>query len=153
LRARAAAGEDFVKLQNEAYAFTGVAQVQGPQSVLLQHMRRRHFDPDQKSVMDLKIGEVSPPLYDETRGYCIFKMDTKGMLPLDLMKPEIHKMFQSERVKRDMDAIQKEATVVYNDAYMGPPSSEDTEASAPNGSLPPPQTSATTAPGNSAVDH
>lgn len=138
LRSRAVAGEDFVKLQNDAYAFTGVTQVQGPDSVVLRRMRRRHFDPDQKSVMDLKPGEVSLPLYDETRGYCIFKVDTRGMYDLDPMKPEIHKLFQTERVKHDMQTIQKEATVVYNDAYLGPPSSEDKEVENRNGQLPPP---------------
>lgn len=128
LRARSVAGGDFLQLQNEAYKFTGVSEVTGPQEVTLKGVRRKMFDPDQRSVMDLKPGETSLPLYDETRGYCIFRVDTKSMLPLEKVRGEIHKMFQMERVKQDMDAVQKEATVVYNDAYLGPESPEESSA-------------------------
>jgi hypothetical protein len=133
LRARAVAGENFVRLQNEAYAFTGVTSVSGPQDVTLEGVRRKMFDPDQKSVMDLKPGETSLPLYDETRGYCIFRVNTKSMLPLEKMRPEIHKMFQTERIKSDLEAIQNQARVEYNDAYLGPDLPEESNTAASGG--------------------
>lgn len=138
LRARAVAGEDYLKLQNEAYKFTAVNEVQGPESVVLHNVRRRHFDPDQKSVMDLKPGETSPVLYDPTRGYCIFRVDSKGMIPLVKVRLEIHKMFQTEGIKRDMDAIQSQAKITFNDAYLGPPSQDESDKSASNTAPTPP---------------
>jgi hypothetical protein len=139
LRARAVAGEDFLTLQNEAYTFTGVGEVEGPKDVTLKGVRRKMFDPDQKSVMGLQPGEVSQPLYDETRGYCIFRMNTKSMMPLEKVAPEIHKAFQTERMKKDFAAVDKQATITYNDAYLGPAGTEEQNTSASNnGYIPPP---------------
>ena len=50
------------------------------------------------------------------------------MLPLERVRGEIHKQFQVEGVKRDKEAIQREATITYNEAYMGPPQPEDSDA-------------------------
>jgi hypothetical protein len=125
LRARALAGEDFLKLQSEAYKLTGVNDVRGPQDIKVPNVLRRNFDPDQKSVMDLKPGEISPVLYDPTRGYCIFRMEDKHLLPLEKVKNMIRKQFEKERVQKDQAAIRAAATITYNDTYLGPASPED----------------------------
>ena len=58
----------------------------------LKNVRRKMFDENQHTVMNLKVGEISPVLYDD--GYYIYRMDTKSMLPLERVKGEIHKQFQ-----------------------------------------------------------
>jgi len=135
LHRRALAGEDFVALQREAYTFTGVTNVVGPTDVTLKNVRRKMFDQNQPAVMDLKVGEISPPLYDD--GYYIYRMDSRSMLPLEKVRGEIHKQFQVEGVKRDKDAIQREATITYNDVYLGPPSEDDSDKSASGAGQPP----------------
>lgn len=140
LHSRALAGGDFAKLQQQAYAFTGVTDIVGPTDVVLKRVRRKMFDQNQHTVMDLKPGEISPVLYDD--GYYIYRMDTKSMLPLEKVRGEIHKKFQTEAIKRDKDAIQHEATVTYNEAYLGPELPED---SAPAPGAVPPQNQSQTA--------
>ena len=59
LRARAIAGEDFAKLQADAYNFAGIKSVAPNTSI---KVRRISLPPTQVAAMDLKPGEVSPGL-------------------------------------------------------------------------------------------
>jgi hypothetical protein len=66
-------------------------------------------------------------------------MNTKSMMPLEKVAPEIHKAFQTERMKKDFAAVDKQATITYNDAYLGPAGTEEQNTSASNnGYIPPP---------------
>ena len=58
LRARAAAGEDFVKLQKEAFDAAGM-KIESP-TVNLPSVRRTGLQAGHAAVFDLKPGEVSP---------------------------------------------------------------------------------------------
>jgi hypothetical protein len=60
LRARAVAGEDFTKLQQEAYNFAG--QNLKATATRVDNVAKAHFPPSDASVFDLKVGEVSPVL-------------------------------------------------------------------------------------------
>jgi hypothetical protein len=117
LRERAAAGEDFTKLQKEAFAATGT-KVENP-TVNLQKVRRTGLPAAQASVFDLKVGEVSAIISDNG-GHYIYKVVSKEVVPLDpQLETEIHNKLKSERMKELMDKYTFQA--VPNEAYFGPP--------------------------------
>ncbi len=116
LRARAAAGEDFEKLQKEAFEFAGL-KASSPSSDLGK-VRRMNLPPSQSSVMDLKPGEVSQSISDPS-GHYIYKIVTKEALPLSQVKEDIRGTLQSQKVRDAMQAIEQSGTAELNDAYFG----------------------------------
>jgi PPIC-type PPIASE domain len=118
LRARAAAGEDFMKLQKEAFEAAGM-KIDSP-TVNLPKLRRTGLPPAHAAVFDLKAGEVSQVISD-SGGHYIYKVNSKEELPLDQVKDEIHNALQSQHAKEAMDKIQNSFTVENNEMYFGPP--------------------------------
>lgn len=118
LRARAATGEDFMKLQKEAFEAAGM-KIDSP-TVNLPKLRRTGLPPAHAAVFDLKAGEVSQVISD-SGGHYIYKINSKEALPLDQVKDEIHNTLQSQRSKEAMDKVQNSFTVVNNELYFGPP--------------------------------
>ena len=115
LRARAAAGEDFDKLQKEAYE---TAALKGnPPSTNIGKMRRNNLPPGHAAVFDLKPGEVSQVINDGS-GYYIYKLQSKDVLPLEQVKEEIKNTLQSQRLKDSMQALQQSTQTELNDAYF-----------------------------------
>jgi hypothetical protein len=117
LRARAAAGEDFVKLQKEAFEAAG-QKVENP-TVNLAKVRRTGLPPAHAAVFDLKVGEVSAVISD-SGGHYIYKVVSMEVLPLEQVKDEIHNKMKSERQKEMMDKYTNSFTAVPNEAYFGP---------------------------------
>jgi peptidyl-prolyl cis-trans isomerase C len=117
LRARAAAGEDFTKLQKEAFEAAGM-KIESP-SVSLANVRRTGLSPSHAAVFDLKPGEVSQVISDNGNHY-IYKMKSESELPLDQAKNEIHGRLQSERMREMMDKLNSSFKVETNEAYFGP---------------------------------
>jgi hypothetical protein len=117
LRARAVAGEDFAKLQDEAYQLAGI-KTKAP-STKMGKERRNGLPPAQASVMDLKTGEISPVLSDQS-GYFIYKVGAKDVEPLDKVKDEIRGTLRTQRVQEQMQAVQKSATPTLDESYFGP---------------------------------
>ena len=117
LRARAVAGEDFTKLQNEAYTLAAL-KTKGP-STRMGKVRRSGLPPAQASVMDLKDGEISPVLSDQS-GYFIYKAGAKDVEPLDKVKEEIKGTLRTQRLQEQMQAVQQAATPTLNESYFGP---------------------------------
>ena len=118
LRTRAAAGEDFAKLQQEAYAAAGM-KIQSP-TVNLPSVHRTGLPPTQAAVFDLKPGEVSPVISD-AGGHYIFKVNSKSEVPIDQAKNEIQSRLQNERMKGRMESLNSSFKVETNEAYFGPP--------------------------------
>lgn len=116
LRARAAAGEDFVALQKEAFTAAGM-KIDSP-TVSLPSVRRNGLPPAHASVFDLKPGEVSPVLND-SGGHYIYKMESKTQVPLDQAKNEIHSKLQSQRYRETMDKVNSSYHADLNPAYFG----------------------------------
>jgi hypothetical protein len=116
LRARAAAGEDFVKLQKDAYAAAGATDV--PPNPSLGQLRFGSLQPAHASAFDLKPGQVSQVLSDST-GHYIYKLDDKGIEPLDELKDEIHKTLQNQHREETIQAIQHPIITEINQAYFG----------------------------------
>jgi hypothetical protein len=117
LRERAAAGEDFVKLQKEAFEAAGT-KVENP-TVNLPKVRRTGLSAAQASVFDLKVGEVSAVITDNGGRY-IYKVVSKEVLPLDpQLETEIHNKLKSERLKELMDKYTSSFQATPNEAYFG----------------------------------
>ena len=117
LRARAAAGEDFVKLQKEAFEAAGT-KVESP-TVNLPKVRRTGLPPAHAAVFELKVGEVSQVISDNG-GHYVYKVLVKETLPLEQVKEEIHNKLKSEHMKETMDKYTNSFQAVPNEAYFGP---------------------------------
>ena len=117
LRARAAAGEDFLKLQKEAFEAAGM-KIESP-TVNLPSTRRTSLAPSHAAVFDLKPGEVSQVISD-AGGHYIYKLNSKTEEPLEQAKAEIHGRLQNERLRASMEKLNSSFKVETNEAYFGP---------------------------------
>jgi hypothetical protein len=135
LRVRAAAGEDFAKLQKEAFEAAG-EKVDNP-TVNLPKVRRTGLPPAHAAVFDLKVGEVSQVISDNG-GHYVYKVVSKEVLPLDQVKDEIHNKLKSERMKELMDKYTNSFEAVPNEAYFGPPTAPGAMRGAPPPRMHPP---------------
>ncbi|MGH9536934.1 MAG: peptidylprolyl isomerase [Terriglobales bacterium] len=114
LRARAAAGEDFDKLQEEA---ASAAEFKGKPPTKLGKVRRSSLPAAQAEVLELKPGETSQ-LIASPNGYLIYKVGEKDTLPLDKVHDEIVSTLRAQRIQEALQAIQKSATPELNDKYF-----------------------------------
>ncbi len=117
LHTRAVAGEDFSKLQAEAFTTAGM-KTKAP-STKMADVRRSGLPPAQATVMDLKTGEISAVISDAS-GYYIFKVGTKEETPLDKVKEEIRGSLRSQHMQEQMQAVQQSATPSLDENYFGP---------------------------------
>jgi hypothetical protein len=117
LHARAIAGEDFQKLQTDAYQ---VAGIKADANSSMGKIRRISLPPSQVWLMDLKPGEISRVIAD-SNGYLIYKAKTKGSLSLDQARGEISGIVRSLRIQEKMQVIQESATPTLNEIYFRPP--------------------------------
>lgn len=117
LRTRAAAGEDFTKLQKEAYDAAGLSGNTEP-NPRMDKMRRRGLPPAHVSVFDLRIGEVSPVISDAT-GHYIYKMESRDTALLGAVKAEISNTLRRQRLEDMMHQVQQPFTTEVNHAYFG----------------------------------
>jgi hypothetical protein len=117
LRARAASGEDFAKLQKEAFDAAGM-KIESP-TVNLPNVRRTGLPPGHVAVFELKPGEVSQVISD-SGGHYIYKMISMDHLTLDQAKNEIHGKLQNDRTREMMDKVSGSFKVETNEAYFGP---------------------------------
>ena len=115
---RAAAGEDFDKLQKEAYAAAGIQGAAAPTNI--GQMTRNQIPVNQRAVLDLKAGEVSQ-LFTEPNGYYIYKVVSKQTKPLDQARDEIRTTLSQQRLQDAMGKYQQESKATLNEAYFGPP--------------------------------
>lgn len=117
LRDRAAKGEDFTKLQKEAFEAAGM-KIESP-TVNLPNLRRTGLPPTHASVFDLKPGEVSQVISD-AGGHYIYKIVSKNEMPFDQAKNEIHSKLQNDRMRDMMEKVNNSFKTETNEAYFGP---------------------------------
>lgn len=122
LRSRAAAGEDFVKLQKEAFDAAGVKVASV--NTHMQKVRRPALPANQPAILELKAGEVSPVITD-AGGHYIYKLDEKNQLTLDEAKNEIRQALAAQHYKDFMDKIDSSFSADRNEAYFNVPPAED----------------------------
>jgi len=117
LRTRAAAGEDFVKLQKEAFDAAGM-KIESP-TVSLPNIRRTGLPPAHGAVFELKPGDVSQVISD-SGGHYIYKLTNRSEMTLEQAKSEIHGKLQNDRMRERMDKLNDSFKVETNEAYFGP---------------------------------
>ena len=132
LRGRAAAGEDFAKLQDEAIVASGF---KGKPPTRLGKVRRTSLPPDQGEVFNLKVGETSQ-LITTPNGYLVYKVGDKDTLPLDHVREEISTALQSQRMQDAMQAIQQSATPELNPKYFANATADPPHGHAPDAAQP-----------------
>jgi parvulin-like peptidyl-prolyl isomerase len=119
IQQRAAAGEDFDKLQKEA--FTAAASKGTPPSVDMGERRRGTLPPKQEdAVFGMKAGEVSPAL-EEASGFYIYKVVSKDQVPLEKVHDEIKGTLARERFRESIEKLRSSVETTYNDAYFSSP--------------------------------
>jgi hypothetical protein len=117
LQPRAAKGEDFDKLEKEAYLAAGLKQT--PPTTKMEKVRRNALPQAHSAAFDLKPGEVSP-VYSDAGGHTIYKMVSKQTPPLDAVKTEIHNTIAGKRFGDAMKAYQSGDSMDLSEAYFGP---------------------------------
>jgi hypothetical protein len=135
LHARAVAGEDWNKLQEEAFTAAGY-KAKAP-STDMGKVRRSGLPPAQSTqVFELASGKTSPVIAD-TSGYFFYKVGEKDTEPLDKVKEEIHNTLRAQRMQESMQQIQQSATPTLNDQYFGSEPAPGTEMMPPGAGHPP----------------
>lgn len=131
LQTRAAAGEDFDKLQKEAYDFAGLATpVPGSNVKAL----ASELSPAQRAVLDLKPGEVSHVLA-ESNGFYIYKFLAKEQKPFDdKAREDIKSKLAQQRFQSTMEELHKSFVTTLSDTYFGTAPAE----AGPNHGMPAP---------------
>ncbi|MFZ0285009.1 MAG: peptidylprolyl isomerase, partial [Terriglobales bacterium] len=117
LRARAVAGTEFNKLQEEAFEAAGIKS--GAPNTAMGKVRRNVLAQNQTIIMDLKPGEISPVITDPN-GFFIYKVKAKSTVPLDQAREEIKGTLRSERMQEAMEAVNKSVTLTFDNDYFGP---------------------------------
>lgn len=114
LSARAAAGEEFTKLQAEAYRVAGIQTPVPNTSIKISRVSLPAY---QASAMDLTPGEVSSVLTDPN-GYVIYKLKTKSTLSLDQAREQITATLRSQRMQEALDSVQDSVTSAFDESYF-----------------------------------
>jgi PPIC-type PPIASE domain len=133
LQARAARGEDFDKLQKEAFDFAGLTT---PAPSTMVKAAASEFSAAQHAVLDLKPDEVSHVL-EERDAYLIYKLVSKEHRPLDdKSREDIKSTLAHQRFQSTMDQLHKDFVTTLSDAYFG---SGSAQANSSNRRIPGPQ--------------
>jgi hypothetical protein len=116
IRAAAAAGGDFEKLQKQAYDDLGLKTPPPPTATGT--LRRESLPPSQAKVFDLQPGQISEVM-NEPGGLYIFKVESTKKLPLAEATPEINRVLEQERMKDAVDKLTKSVKPELNQEYFG----------------------------------
>jgi len=137
LRARAAAGEDFDKLQAEAFQMAGMKNPAPSSSQ--SKVRRTGLPPNQSAVFDLAPGAVSEVLPEST-GFFIYKLVKKETLPLIQVQGEIRSTLQGQKMRESVQALQQSINPILDENYFkvpAPAAPKPAPAPAEGGEKPP----------------
>ena len=122
LAARAAAGEDFDQLQQEAFKIFGIDSPLPPTKLSM--VRRTNLLPGEGKVFDLNVGEVSQIL-DSPDSFVIVKLESKHTLPIEIVEPEIKASLQQERMAQELQSVAKNVKAQFNLAYLDIPAAPE----------------------------
>lgn len=122
LRARAAAGEDFMKLQQEAYDVANLKLEANSDNMKVPKVRKSALSPTDQAIFDLKKDDVSQVLNDP-QGYMIYKIEDFQDVPLADVREEVSRALAGEKTRKAMESFQKTATsdTTYDPAYFATP--------------------------------
>jgi parvulin-like peptidyl-prolyl isomerase len=130
LHTRAAAGEDFDKLQKEAFE---AASIKGnPPSTAVGKLTPNEVPVTQRAVLDLKPGQVSD-IITEQNGYYIYKLIAKDTKPLAQARDQIRATLAQQKMQDTVQKIQDSAKTDLNQNYFAAAA----PAGVPTGMAPP----------------
>jgi parvulin-like peptidyl-prolyl isomerase len=112
---KALAGASFEKLEERAYKLAG--NEEDTPAVHLGNLTRYSIPMEyRETIFALKVGEISA-LTPESNGWSIFKVVSKGKMPLSEAKPQV------QQIKADaaVEAIKNSTKLNFNQAYFGTP--------------------------------
>lgn len=135
LRARAVAGDDFTKLQEQAFDVAGIKT--GVPNTEMGKMRRTILAQNQAQIMDLKPGEISEVIVDPN-GFFIYKVKGKSTMSVDEAHEEIKATLRNQRMQDSMQAVSQSVTMTYDDDYFGPETPARGPMMTPRATPPPP---------------
>lgn len=115
LRARAAAGEEFEKLQKEAFDVAGVKVAAINTDMGL--VRRTTIPAAHLAVLQMKVGEVSDVITDAA-GHYIYKLESRDQLRFDQVRDEARGTLISDRLRAAMAKIQNSYSTETDEAYF-----------------------------------
>ncbi|HLK50213.1 MAG TPA: peptidylprolyl isomerase [Bryobacteraceae bacterium] len=130
LRKRAAAGEDFNLLQQDAFQFFHIQAT--PPLVNLTTVDRRSMQGEEAKALDLNPGEVSDVL-DALAAVVIIKVESKNVTPLGAVHQEIETTLRAARTQNLLNRLTKDVSTDFNLPYFGMTSQPDIFGSAVNG--------------------
>ena len=125
LRAKATAGADFNKLQQEAYDFAGLKQT--AQSTRMENQRKSQVLAADSAIFELKAGDVSQ-VFNDPAGFMVYKIVEFKDLPVASVHDEIARTLQAEKMKSAMDSLTNSVKTTLDESYFG--------ASAPGANAP-----------------
>ena len=115
LHTRAAAGEDFDKLQKEAF---DAASIKGtPPSTSVGKLTPSQVPVSHRAVLDLKAGQVSD-MITEPNGYYIYKVISKETKPLAEARDQIRATLAQQKMQDTVQKIQESAKTDLNESYF-----------------------------------
>ncbi|MFB3915462.1 MAG: peptidylprolyl isomerase [Terriglobales bacterium] len=114
LQKRAAAGEDFDKLQKEGYEKAGM---QNPPSTTVV-LRVQNLTPEEEAAAKLKPGEVSQVISQPTTSL-IYKLAQRKPIPFDKVKPEIEATLRQQNYQAEVEKLLNSSPPTLSDAYFG----------------------------------
>jgi len=119
---RAASGEDFNQLQQEAYTMFGITTE--PPTLKASMLRRTSLRPMESRVFDLAVGQVTQ-MIDSPDGFVLLKLESKQNVPIELAQPEIMPILQQLRKAEKLQSAAKDVTADFNLAYLGIPTAPE----------------------------
>lgn len=116
---RAAKGEDFEKLQKEAYTTLGLTIA--PPNTSVGTRRRGMLAPaEEQELFALKAGDVSK-VEQEPAGFIIYKVESKQTLSQDQVKDEISRELSRQKMESQMKSVTSSVKADFNDQYFSAP--------------------------------
>src|SRR6267378_2523218 len=123
IQQRAAAGDNFDKLQQEIWAALG--RPSGAPSTQMGTARRSNLPEGLQKIFDLKPGEVSALIAD-TGGYHVYRMESKRVIPQESATSEIRTLLGNLRLQDRISKLRSAVMVSVNEDYFGVlPSTEE----------------------------
>jgi len=118
VRERAAQGEDFGKLEKEAYEMAGLQGT--PPKTDIGKLTRAEVPVNHRPALDLNVGEVSQ-IFVEGNGYYIYKVTSKDVKPLPQVHDQIKASLVQQKTQDALQALDQKAKTDLNEAYFAPP--------------------------------
>jgi parvulin-like peptidyl-prolyl cis-trans isomerase-like protein len=116
VEAMAARGEDFDQVQQEAYTMFGITAAPPPTKPIL--VRRASLRPNEATVFDLNVGEVTQVL-SSPDAFVILKLESKEVVPIEVAQSEFKPFLQQQRKVEALQSAAKNVTAEFNLAYLG----------------------------------